>query len=266
MIFHSQFEYLYLLLPLIGFIVGLWGSMLGGGGGFFFIPVLTLLFNVPAQIAVATSLAASIPICIIGSFGHYHIGNIDLRMGLIFSASGIIGALTGAKLTSIMTSGQLKTSFGVYSILIAFILIIGNWREKRAEANGIKIPEVSQLHKITSCSFFGLLSGVITGTFGTSGTAPVQAGLFAMRMPVKLVLGTSLMVSTVNTFSGLGGHFLVGEIDLTLVYFLTAGAVIGALLGPKLLAGIKIGHTESPVRLLYALGMIAFGIIMIISK
>lgn len=266
MIFHSQFEYIYLWLPLIGFLVGLWGSMLGGGGGFFFIPVLTLLFNVPAQIAVATSLAASIPICIIGSIGHYNNGNIDLRMGLLYSAAGIVGAFAGAKLTSIMTSVQLKTSFGIYSIIIALIMIIGRWREKRSESNGIKIPEASVLLKATSGSFFGFLSGIITGTFGTSGTAPVQAGLFAMRMPVKLVVGTSLLVSTVNTFFGLGGHFLVGDIDLTLVYFLTAGAVIGALLGPKILAGVKIGRAEGPIRIWYALGMIVFGIIMIISK
>jgi len=74
------------------------------------------------------------------------------------------------------------------------------------------------------------------------------------------------MVSTVNNFSAIGGHFLVGEIDLTLVFFLTSGAIIGAILGPKLLAGIKIGKTENPIRLLYALGMIVFGIIMIIKK
>jgi uncharacterized membrane protein YfcA len=74
------------------------------------------------------------------------------------------------------------------------------------------------------------------------------------------------MVSTVNNFSALGGHFLVGEINLTLVYFLTAGAIIGALIGPKLLADVKIGRAEGPIRLWYAVGMIVFGIIMIISK
>jgi hypothetical protein len=115
-------------------------------------------------------------------------------------------------------------------------------------------------------SFFGFLSGIITGTFGTSGTAPVQAGMFAMRMPLKIVVGTSLMVSTVNTFSAMGAHFLVGNIDLTLVFFLTTGTIIGALIGPKFLAGIKIGRAEGPIRFYYALGMIAFGIIMIVSR
>jgi uncharacterized membrane protein YfcA len=266
MIFHSSFEYIYLWLPLIGFIIGLWGSMMGGGGGFFFIPILTVLFNVPAQISVATSLAATLPICIVGTFGHYRKGNIDVRVGITFALAGILGALAGAKLTSLMTAGQLKISFGIYSILIALLMIVGKWKEKRDDANGIRKTKESRFVKITSGSFFGFLSGVITGTFGTSGTAPVQAGLFAMRMPIKLVVGTSLMVSAVNNFSALGGHFLVGDIDLTLVYFLTAGAIIGALLGPKLLADVKIGRAEGPIRVWYALGMIVFGIIMIFFK
>ena len=97
MIFHSSFEYYYLWLPLIGFMIGFIGSLLGGGGGFFFIPVLTLIFNVPAQIAVATSLAATLPIGIIGSFGHYRNDNINIRLGLAFALAGILGAIVRGK-------------------------------------------------------------------------------------------------------------------------------------------------------------------------
>lgn len=266
MIFHSSFEYYYLWLPLIGFMIGFIGSLLGGGGGFFFIPVLTLLFNVPAQIAIATSLAATLPIGIVGSLGHYRNDNINIRLGFAFALAGIAGAISGASLTSLMTTGQLKTSFGIYSVLMALVLIISSWKTNKAEADGITIPAGSVFQKMARGSFFGFLSGIITGTFGTSGTAPVQAGMFAMRMPLKIVVGTSLMVSTVNTFSAMGAHFLVGNIDLTLVFFLTTGTIIGALIGPKFLAGIKIGRAEGPIRFYYALGMIAFGIIMIVSR
>lgn len=266
MIFHSSFENYYLFLPFIGFIIGLISSFSGGGGGFYFIPVLTLLFRVPADIAIATSLAASLPIGIVGSIGHYRNRNIDLKLGIAFAAAGIIGALSGAGLTSIMTTRQLKISFGIYSILMAVIMESGNRKEKSAEANGTVIPEKSVFGKIARGSFFGFLSGIITATFGTAGTAPVQTALFSLRTPIKLVVGTSLLVSTVNTFSAMGAHFLLGDIDLTLVYFLTAGTVIGAIMGPKLLAGIKIGRAEGPIRFWYALGMVVFGIIMIVSS
>jgi uncharacterized membrane protein YfcA len=265
MIFHSAFENTYLWLPLLGFIVGLIGTLIGGGGGFFFIPILTLLFGIPAQIAVATSLAATLPICIVGSIGHYRNDNIDVRMGLIFAVAGIFGAFGGATITSLITHKQLIICYGIYAILIAAHMIRSNYLKKRDEAEGIEKPEGSKFGKIARGSFFGFLAGIITATFGTSGAAPVQAGLFAMRKPVKIVIGTALMVVMVNTASALGAHFLVGKIDLTLVYFLTAGAIIGSLVGPELLKSVKLDRIDDPIRQLYAIGLIIFGILMIIS-
>lgn len=113
-------------------------------------------------------------------------------------------------------------------------------------------------------SLYGFISGIITATFGTSGTAPILAGLMSIRMPLKLVVGTSLMVVFVNTCSALGAHFLVGQIDMTIVYFLTSGSVVGALLGPRLLANIKVDKAEGQVRFWYALGMVISGIVMIV--
>jgi len=266
MIFHSSFEYIYLWLPLVGFIVGLIGTLIGGGGGgFFFIPILTILFGVPAQVAVATSLAATLPICIVGSIGHYRNNNIDIRIGLVMAATGILGAMGGASFTSLITHKQLIICYGSYAILLAFLMLRSIWKKKRNEANGTEKSEDSKFKKAAKGTFFGFMAGVITATFGTTGATPAQAGLFAMHKPVKIVIGTSLMVVMVNTASALGAHLLVGKIDLTLVYFLTAGTIIGALVGPKLLKGVKLERIDGPIRVWYALGMILFGIVMIIS-
>jgi uncharacterized protein len=264
MIFHSSFENIYLWLPLIGFTIGFFASMLGTGGGFFFLPALILFFSVPAQIAVATALAATLPICIVGSISHYRHKNIHLNLGLIFSIAGIIGAIAGAGFSNIVTSNQLKISFGIYSILIALHMIYNNRKVKKAAKTGIELPVDSKRKRITRGSVYGFLAGLVTGTFGTNGAAPILAGLFTMRIPIKLVAGTSLMVISITTVSALGAHFLVGRIDLTLVYFLTFGSVIGAFSGPKLLAGIKIGRAEVPIRNWYAWGLIVFGVLMIV--
>ncbi|MDD3989158.1 MAG: sulfite exporter TauE/SafE family protein [Bacteroidales bacterium] len=263
MIIYSPFDYAYLWLPLLGFVIGFLSSATGGGGGFFFLPVLTLFFKVPAQVAVATSLAATLPVCLAGSVGHYRRGNIDIKIGLIFALAGIAGAMSGAGITSVLNSRQLKNSFGIYSIIIASHMLISNWKKKRALANGEEIAELKGIQRLTRGTFYGFLAGVITATFGTSGTAPVFSGLFQMRLPVKLVLGTSIMIVFVNTFSALTAHFLVGRIDLTLVFFLTAGTIIGALVGTRFLAGINLDKAESGIRVWYAVGMILFGILML---
>ncbi len=265
MIFHSSIEPVYYLLPLIGLIVGLFGSMLGGGGGFFFLPILVLILNIEPQTAVITSLAATLPICIVGSWGHYRKQNIDLKLTAIFAAAGILGAFAGAAITNKISDGQLKTSFGIYSVLIALNIVFSTWRKQRAELGKSTPDSQSGLVKTAKGSFFGFFAGMITGTFGTSGTAPVLSGLFSMHIPIKTVIGTSLLIVLINTIFAVGAHFIMGKIDLTLVGFLTAGSTIGALIGPRVLTKINLGQSENKTRYGYAAAMVAIGILMILK-
>ncbi len=265
MIYFSSYDPVYLLLPVIGLIIGLFGTMLGGGGGFFFLPVLTLLIGVPPHIAVATSLAATLPIGLVGSLGHYYKGNMDMRTGLLFAAAGMVGAFLGAGITGYLSGKQLKVAFGVYSILIALNMMVSTWRKTKAAGQN-REKKQSNLLKLSKGSFFGISAGLISGTFGTSGTAPVIAGLFSMRLPVKLVVGTSLLVVLFNTIFAVGAHFFIGKIDLTVIGFLTIGSLIGAFAGPRLLAKVKIERSEKNIPFVYAVVVAAVGVLMIISK
>lgn len=263
MIFHSPFENSYLWLPLIGFTIGFFASVIGSGGGFFFLPALILIYNVPAQTAVATSLAATLPICIVGSVGHLRNNHVHLKIGTVFALAGVLGAVAGAGLSNLVTSGQLKTGFGIYSLLIALQILISNRRIKQSRKKGIDVPKMSDRKRNRKGSMYGFMAGLVTGTFGTSGAAPVMAGLLSMHIPLKVVAGTSLLIITATTFSALSTHFLIGKIDLTLVGFLTSGAVIGAFTGPRFLAGIKTDKAESPARLWYAIGLLIFGVLLL---
>jgi len=135
--FYSSIEPIYYLLPIIGLVVGLLGTMLGGGGGFFFMPVLVLLFNVTPQTAVITSLVASLPICIVGSLGHYHRKNIDFKLALLFGTAGIIGAFSGTAISGKISPDQLKISFGIYSVLIALNIVFSTWRKQQSFSKGV---------------------------------------------------------------------------------------------------------------------------------
>src|SRR5690554_78788 len=266
MIYHSSFEYSYLWLPLIGFTIGFFASVLGSGGGFFFLPALILLYNVPAQEAVATSLAATLPICIVGSVGHFRANHIHLKTGVIFAVAGILGAIAGAGLSGQITSTQLKTGFGIYSAFLGLQMIISNWRQNLARKRGVAVKTLTGAQRVRRGSYYGFLAGMVTGTFGTSGAAPVLAGLLSMNIPIKIVAGTSLLIITVTTVSALVAHFMIGTIDLTLVYFLTSGAVIGAVSGPKFLSRIRTERAEGSVRYWYALVMLALGILLITNN
>jgi uncharacterized membrane protein YfcA len=263
MIYHSTIETVYYILPVLGFAVGLFGTILGGGGGFFFLPALTLIIGAPAQTAVITSLVATLPVCMVGSAGHYRKGNINWQIGLIFSIAGIAGAFAGTAITGLISNETLKIAFGIYSVLIALKMGVDTWKKQYNSTNKNQQHSGKRISQRLKGPVYGFFAGTITGTFGTSGTAPVLAGLFSLNIPLKLVIGTSLMIVLINTTFAIGAHALVGQVDLTLVEFLTAGSAAGALLGPKILSAINTDKSESKFRYVYALVMIIIGIFMI---
>ncbi len=265
MIYQSAIELSYSWLPLIGFVVGLLATMVGGNGAFFFPPTLILLFQVSPRVAIATSLAAVIPIGLIGSIEHYRRNNINLPVGIVFGAAGLAGALSGAWLSGTMEPDTLVKTFGIYSILLGLLTMRGS-RKKKSEEN-ISPVKFSDLEKdqILLILFFGLVSGAAAGLFGTSGTIPVLAGLFILQFPVKLVIGTSVMIVFINALSGFGGHIFMGEIDVQLIYLLGSGAAVGAFIGPRLLAHIRPERKEGLVRYVFAVLVIIMGVLLVFA-
>jgi uncharacterized protein len=252
------------LLP-IGFAIGILVTMFGGGGGFFYVPILTLLFHVPTQAAAATSLAATIPTVIVGSIAHYRKGNVDLKVGLVFGIAGFIGAIAGALLSARIASALLRHLFGAYSLILAVPMILtskSRLAEKGKSREGAQIGSASRLALGIA---FGSLSGLMTGLFGTSGTATIVAGLYLLGLPVRMVIGTSVVIVLCNAISGFGSQAFVGNFDLPVVLLLACGSIFGALIGPRLLDKIDMAKLETVYGILFILLVVGFGIAMLLK-
>jgi uncharacterized protein len=262
MIVNFTYDPSFLWLPFIGFAIGILVTMFGGGGGFFYVPILTLLFHVPTQLAAATSLAATIPTVIVGSIEHYRKGNINLQIGAIFGVSGLVGALAGAYLSNLISSVLLQKLFGAYAILLTIPMVLTSRKRSRKKGGKGINPQPLKISKIILSSFFGVLSGIMAGLFGTSGTATIVAGLYILDLPVTVVIGTSVLVVLFNALSGFVGHLITGQFNLMLVLFLGIGSVLGAFVGPRLLARINVETLEKIYGVLFILLVIGFGLIM----
>jgi uncharacterized membrane protein YfcA len=104
----------------------------------------------------------------------------------------------------------------------------------------------------------GLLVGFIAAIMGIGGAfILVPAMIYIIKMPTKLVPGTSLFVtifvSVIVTFLH---SFNYGSIDLMLVFMLVIGSIIGVQIGQKL--GEKID--SSGLRALLAILLLVVGI------
>jgi len=265
-------DFSQIFIPIFGFLIGLLVSTLGGGGGGLYVPVLTLLFGIPTQVAVATSLASVLPTTAVGAFSHYREGNVDLRIGIILGAGGVAGTLIGAYLANMIPSDMLRRFLGVFMLLMMIPMLRSFINRHKSPEEGIQKETSSKNEPIVLtrprqflASLFGVASGLLAGIFGISGTPPVSAGLYSLGLPPMTVVGTTVFVLIFNSLTGIGGYFLLGRLDITLIILLAGGAAVGAFIGPKLLKKINPQTFEKiyvPVVLTISLVM---GLAMILA-
>jgi len=261
--YESTIELSYYWLPLIGFVIGAISTMIGGNGAFFFPPILILFFQVSPRVAIATSLAAVIPIGLVGSWEHFRRDNINLPVATLFGSTGLMGAILGAWISNNIEIATLISTFGVYLMALGLLTM---YNPKKRINRGLPPPRAFadfQARQAWLMISLGLMAGLVAGLFGTSGTAPVLAGLFLLQLPVRLVVGTSVLIVFVNALGGFGGHFFLGEIDPELILMLGSGAAIGAFLGPRLLTYIRPEKNESRIRYVFAVILMILGLVLI---
>ncbi len=99
-----------LLLVVAGLAAGLLGGLVGVGGGVLMVPALVYAASLGQREAIATSLAAIVPMSIAATVRQHRYGNVDLRSGLMLGVLGIVGAIIGATLAELLPSGRSRSA------------------------------------------------------------------------------------------------------------------------------------------------------------
>ena len=117
-----------LLVIVIGVAAGVASGMLGVGGGILFVPALALVAGLAQVEAEATSLAAMIPVVLVGTYSQHRYGNVRLVEGLIIGGLSIPGVIAGAVLANSVSSHTLEIAFGCLMFVIAGLLVMRTLR------------------------------------------------------------------------------------------------------------------------------------------
>ena len=262
-------------------IVGILSGLFGVGGGFLMTPFLIFL-GVPPAYAVANEANNILATSVSGSTTHYLKNTLDYKMGFMIVIGGAIGTLLGIYTFSYFKGiGKIDT---VISLAYMYILAIigtlmlveslGEIDNSRKNAlikkklhvhywiHGLplrmRFPKSKLYESIFTPIIIGLMVGFIAAIMGIGGAfILVPAMIYIIKMPTKLVPGTSLFVtifvSVIVTFLH---AFNYGSIDLLLVLMLVTGSIIGVQVGQKL--GEKIN--SSGLKALLAILLLAVGI------
>ena len=113
---------------LIGIFSGIF-SGIGVGGGTILIFLLTTFIGLEQHIAQATNLIYFIPTAISAIIVNYKNKNIEIKLTLLTSIAGIIGAIIGAKISVNTDVEKLKKLFGIFLTVIAIHEIYTLYKE-----------------------------------------------------------------------------------------------------------------------------------------
>ena len=113
------------LLLLLGVMVGTLSGFFGVGGGFLITGGL-LVFGVPPVFAVGTGLALIMGSSIINTLKHRHLGNVDLRLGLVMLIGTIPGVYLAEQLNSTLEESGLIGPVIRY-VYIVFLAALGGF-------------------------------------------------------------------------------------------------------------------------------------------
>lgn len=117
-----------MLFSIIGFFSGIISGM-GIGGGTILIPALILFSSLKQQQAQSVNLFTFIPIASVAVITHLKNKNIEKKVWIPLTLTGIIGAYFGAKLAVKLSSDLLKRIFGVFLFVMAIYQFF--YKEKR---------------------------------------------------------------------------------------------------------------------------------------
>lgn len=225
---------------LIGLIlssaIGVSLGLIGGGGSIITVPVLVYALGVDPHEAVAMSLAVVGATSVVGAWLHSRRGTVRVRTGLLFSSTGVAGAIGGAQLTSLVAPQVLMLAFAGLMLVVAASMLIprpaGESAETRRKPHAVR------------AAIAGFIVGTLTGFLGVGGGFLVVPALVLFAgLSMREAVGTSLVVIAVNCGAGLVGHIGQAGFDVALVALVTLLAVAGTL------AGSRLSHRLSPSHL-----------------
>lgn len=226
----------------VGVVVGLVMGTLGAGGGIISVPALVFLLGQPPAVATTTSLV------IIGTTGvfsvaqHGRAGNVAWVDGIAFGVLGAGGALLGSR---VATVADPRLTLGLFAVLLVITASV-MWHRSRTEER--TDPDEREPDRWLTWRPFSVdprrallvlvvasAAGVLTGFFGVGGGfAIVPALTLLLGMPMGLAVGTSLLVITLNSVTGVLGRLGTDlQLDWSLIVVFTVAAVLSSLVGGR---------------------------------
>ena len=269
-----------LVIILLGGGVGFLSGMFGVGGGFLTTPLL-IFYGIPPTIAVASSATQITGSSVSGALAYWRRGQVDVKMGAILVAGGLVGAGIGQILFRFLQKlGQIDIAINVIYVLflggVGILMLreaITELRLEQIAAAGGAVPPMRLRRHVPWIAglpgrtrfyksglyisplaplLLGALVGVLTVIMGIGGGfIMVPAMIYLLGMSASAVVGTSLFQIIFVTAATTLLHATSSKsVDIVLAMLLLIGGVAGAHMGVRAAQKVKPENLRLALALL----------------
>ncbi|MBL6448434.1 sulfite exporter TauE/SafE family protein [Fulvivirga sp. 29W222] len=224
--------------------IGVSLGLIGGGGSILTVPVLVYLMGVEPVLATAYSLFIVGFSALIGGINYARKGLVSYKTGIVFT----IPAFAAVYLTRLLLVPALPDvwlTLGSYSLtkdtgillLFAFLMVFASVsmiRKKKTQNKDVE--EVEPKFNYPMIIIEGLVVGTLTGMVGAGGGFLIIPALVIFaKLPMKMAVGTSLLIIAVKSLIGFIGDIQAdAPINWSFLGVFSIIAIVGIFLGSYL--------------------------------
>jgi len=228
----SQFDSLH---AIAGFLVGVLVGLTGVGGGSLMTPVLVLLFGVNAKTAVGTDLLYASITKMAGTAIHGWRETVDWKIFRLLAS----GSLPAAAITLFALSyvGKIGKSAEHTILLILGGMLILTALATAFQRRLIKFAGQHEVVDREKAAIPTIILGAAIGTLvsiSSVGAGAIGVTALLMLYPsltVKRIVGTDIAHAVPLTLLAGMGHWLIGDVNLVLLFNLLVGSIPGVVIG-----------------------------------
>lgn len=174
---------------ILGAVVGATLGLIGAGGAILAVPGLVAILGLSATAATTSSTIIVGSAALAGALKRRNTGTVDVKVGLTFSAIGILGNFIGTLLLRVIPENLIMIIFA--------LLMFGAGYAMCCRENPEPTAEKPKWHLVVIAATF---VGILTGLLGIGGGfLIVPALILFLKVPTKVAAGTSLVAITANS-------------------------------------------------------------------
>jgi hypothetical protein len=233
-------------IVIIGFsaaiLIGVSLGLIGGGGSILTVPVLVYILGVDPVLATAYSLFVVGSTSLVGAGTYMKKGLVNYKTALVFAIPSFIAVFLTRKFLvpalpdPLFTVGEaiITKNIGIM-VFFALIMLAASYSMIIAKKCVDCDEDKPVVFNFPMIALEGSVVGVITGIVGAGGGFLIIPALVLLaKLPMKMAVGTSLLIIAAKSLIGFLGDLSTQTIDWQLLLVFTSLSIVGIFIGSAL--------------------------------